>query len=119
MLYFTTMLLIPNQRFLVIKSLKLPSRLTSISFAGLITRFLHITGPSKLLEGCQLEKEGLLSVGHPGRSSGSVSNMTHPVKLTLVHLKVWLLVPHYGDTSALPSEWLEGVLLWNTLLEDP
>ncbi len=29
------------------------------------------------------------------------------------------LLSHYGDISALPSEWLKGVLLWNTLLGDP
>ncbi len=80
---------------------------------------MHNTGPIKLLEGFWLEKEGPLPEKHPGRSTGSVSNMVHPFELTLVHLKVWLLVPHYGDTSALPSEWLEGVLLWNTLLEVP
>ena len=76
-------------------------------------------GPRKKLEACWLEKEGPFPVGHPERRTGSVSNKAHPFKLTLVHLKVWLLLPHYGHTSALPSEWLEGVLLWNTLLEDP
>ncbi len=75
-------------------------------------------GPRKMLEGCRLEKEGLFPTGHPG-STGSVSNMAHPFELTLVHLKVRLLVPHYGDPSALPSEPLEAVLLWNTLLKDP
>ncbi len=109
----------PNQHFLIIKSLNLPSGLTSISFAGPIIRFLHITGPRKMLEGCRLEKEGPFPTGHPGRSTGSVSNMAHPFELTLVHLKVQLLVPHYGDTSAIPSEWLKGMLLWNTPLEDP
>ncbi len=44
----------PNQRFLVIKSLKSPFRLTSADFAVPIIRFLHITGPIKLLEGCAL-----------------------------------------------------------------
>ena len=68
-------------------------------------------GPSKLLEGCWLVKEGPIPAEHPGRSTGSVSNMAHPFELTLVYLKVLLLVPHYGDTSALPNEWLEGVLL--------
>ncbi len=68
------------------------------------------------MEGCQLEKEGLFfPVEHPERSTGSVSHMAHPFELTDVHLKVWLLLLHYGDTSALPSEWLERVLLWNTL----
>ncbi len=75
-------------------------------------------GPRNRLEGCWLEKEGLFLMGHPGRSPGSVSNKAHPFKFPLVHLKVWLLVPHYGYTSAFPSEWLEGVVLWNTLLED-
>ncbi len=55
----------PNQRFLVIESLKSPSRLTSICFAGPIIRFLHITGPRKELEGCRLEKEGPFPAGHP------------------------------------------------------
>ena len=64
-----------------------------------------------MLEGCRLEKEGLFPTGHPGRGAESVSNMAHPFELTLAHLKVWLLVPHYGDTSALLSEWSEGVLL--------
>ena len=94
-------------------------RTSSICFAGPITRFLYITGPRKQLEGIQLEKEGPFPAGHPGRSTGSVSNMAHPFKLTLVYLKVWLFVPHYGYTSALPSEWLEGVELWNTLLDNP
>ncbi len=76
-------------------------------------------GPRKMLEGCQLEKEGLFPTGHPGRSTGSNSNMTRPFEPTLVHLKVQLLVSHYGDTFALSSEWLEGVLLMNTLLENP
>ena len=71
-------------------------------------------GPRKQLEGCWFEKEGPLSAGHPGRSTGSVSNIAHPFKLTPVHFKVWLLLPHYGDTLALTSEWLEGMLLWNT-----
>ncbi len=35
-------LLLPNQLFLVIESLKLPSGLTSISFAGPIISFFHI-----------------------------------------------------------------------------
>ncbi len=48
----------PNQCFLVIESLKSPSRLTSISFKGPIIRFLHIMAPTKQLESCQLEKEG-------------------------------------------------------------
>ncbi len=72
-----------------------------------------------MLEGCRLEGEGLFPMGHPGRRTGRVSNMAHPFELTLVHLEVWLLVSHYADTLALPSEWLERVLLWNTLLEDP
>ena len=76
-------------------------------------------GPRKQLKGCRLEKEGPFPAGHPGRSTESVSIMAHPFKLTLVHFKVWLLLPHYGDTSALTSEWLKGMLLWNTLLEDP
>ena len=76
-------------------------------------------GPRKQLEGCRFEKEGPFPAGHLGRSTGSVSNMAHPFERTPVHFKVWLLLSHYGDTSALPSEWLEGVLLWNTLLEDP
>ncbi len=76
-------------------------------------------GPRKQLEACWLEKEGPFPAGHPGRSTRSVSNKALPFELTLVHLKVWLLLSHYGYTSALPSEWLEGVLLWNTLLEDP
>ncbi len=76
-------------------------------------------GPRKQLEGYQFEKEGPFPAGHPGRSTGSVSNIAHPFKPTPVHSKVWLLLPQYGDTLALPSEWLEGVLLWNTLLEDP
>ena len=76
-------------------------------------------GPRKMLEGYRLEKEGLFPTGHPGRRTGSVSNMAHPFELTLVHLKVQLLVSNYGGTLALPSEWLEGVLLRNTLLENP
>ncbi len=108
----------PNQRFLVIESLKSPSKLTSTSFAGPIIRFLPITVPRKQLEGCQLEKEGPFPAGNPGRSTESVSNMAHPFKPTLIHLKVWLLVSHYGDTLTLPFEWLEGVLLQNTLLEN-
>ncbi len=76
-------------------------------------------GPRKQLEGCQFEKEGPFPARHLGRSTGSVSIMAHPFKLTPVHFKVWLLLSHYGGTSALPSEWLEGVLMWNTLLEDP
>ena len=99
--------------------MKSPFRGPSVDFAGLIKIFLDITGPRKRLEGCWLEKEGLFPMGYPGRRTGSVSYMAHPFKLTLVHLEVWILVPHYGDTSALPSEWLEGVLLWNTLPEDP
>ncbi len=76
-------------------------------------------GPRKMLEGCRLEKEGLFPTGNPGRSTGSVSNMAHPFELTLIHLKVQLFVSHYGGTLALPSEWLEGVLWRNTLLENP
>ena len=64
---------------------------------------MHITGPRKMLKGCRLEKKGPFLIGHPGRSTGSVSNMAHPFKLTLVHLKVWLLVPHYGYNFTLPS----------------
>ncbi len=109
----------PNQRFLVIRSLKLPSRLTSITFAGPIIRFLHITRPRNQPEGCWPEKKGPFPAEHPGRGTESVSIMAHPLKLTIVHLKVWLLLPHYGDTSALPTEWFEGVLLWDTLLEHP
>ena len=110
-MFFTPPPPVPNQRFLAIESLKLPFGLTSINFAGPIMRFLLITGTRKELEGCRLEKEGPFPAGHPGRSTGSVSNMAHPFKNTVVHLQVWLLLPHYGDTSALPSEWLEGVLL--------
>ena len=109
----------PNQRFLVIEALKSPSGLTSISFEGPIIRFLRITGPSKLLEGCWLEKEGPFPVGLPGRSTESVSNMALPFEHTVVHLQVWLLLHHYGDTSGHPSNGLKGVLLWDTLLEDP
>ncbi len=90
----------PNQRFLVIESLKLPSGLTSIRFAGPIIRFLHITGPRKQLEGCRLEKEGPFPRGHTGMSTERVSNMTHPFKHTVVHLQVWILLPYYGDTLA-------------------
>ena len=72
-----------------------------------------------MLEGCRLEKEGLFPTGHSRRSTGSVSSMAHPFKLTLVYLKVLLMVSHCGYTLALPFKWLEGVLLWNTLLEDP
>ncbi len=48
---------VPNQRFLAIESLKLPSGLISISFAGPIIRFLRIMCPRKQLEGSGLEKE--------------------------------------------------------------
>ncbi len=109
----------PNQRFLVIESLKSPSGLTSISFAGPIIRFLHNTGPRKQLEGCRLEKEGPFSTGHSGRSTERVNNMTHPFKHTLVQLQVWLLLPYYGDTSAHTYKQLKGMLLWDTLLEHP
>ncbi len=85
----------PNQRFLVIESLKSPSGLPSISFSGPILRFLHITGTRKQLEGCWLEKEGSFPAQNPGSSAGSVSNVSNPFKLTLIHLKVWLLVPNY------------------------
>ncbi len=61
-------------------------------------------GPRKQLEGCQLEKDGPFPAGHSGRSTRSVSNKAHPFELTLVHLRVWLLVSHYGDTLTLPSE---------------
>ncbi len=57
-------------------------------------------GPSKQLEGCWLEKEGPFPAGHPGRSTGSVSNVTHPFKHTVVLLQVWFLLSYYGDTSA-------------------
>ncbi len=90
-----------------------------MDFAGLIKIFLHIMDPRKMLEGWWLEKEGLFPTRHPGRSTGSVSNMGHPFELTLVHLKVRLLVSYYGDTLALTSKWWEGVPLRNTLLEDP
>ena len=53
----------PNQRFLVIESLKSPSGHPSVDFAGLIKIFLHITGPRKMVEGCRLEKEGLFPTG--------------------------------------------------------
>ncbi len=109
----------PNQRFLIIESLKSPCRGPFIDFTGPIVRFLYITGPSKQLEGCRFEKEVPCPAGHPGRSTWSVSNKTHPFKLTSVHFKVWLVLPHYGDTLARTSEWLEGVLLWNTLQKDP
>ncbi len=107
----------PNQRFLVIESLKSPSRGTSVDFAGLIIRFLHNTGPTKLLEGCRLEKVGPFPAGHPGRNIESVNNMAHPSKHTNAHIKVWLLLPHYGDTSVYPSNWVEEALLFGTLLE--
>ena len=103
-----TVCYMPNQRFLVIESLKSASRGPFIDFAGPIIRFLHIMGPRKQLEGCRFEKEGPFPAGHLGRSTGSVSNMAHPFERTPVHFKVWLLLSHYGDTSALPSEWLEG-----------
>ncbi len=73
----------PNQRFLVVESLKSPYRLTLVDFAGTIIRFLHITGPRKRPEGCQLEKEELVPAGHPGRSTVSVSNMAHPLNTLL------------------------------------
>ncbi len=101
----------PNQRFLVRESLKLPSGLTSISFAGPTKRFLHIAGPRKQLEGCWLEKEGPFPTGHTGRSTERVKNMTHPFKHTVVLLQVWLLLPYYGDTSAHTYKQLKGVLL--------
>ncbi len=91
--------------------MKSPSRGPSIDFAVLKKIVLHITGPRKNLEGCRLEKEGLFPMGCPGRRTESVSNMAHPFKLTLVHLKVWLMVSLYGNTLGLTSEWLEGILL--------
>ncbi len=111
--------LLPNQRFLVIESLKSPSGLTFFSFAGPIIRFLHITGPRKQLEGCRLEKVGSFPTGHTGRSTERVNNITHPFKHTVVHLQEWLLLPYYGDTSAHTYKQLKGVLLWDTLLEHP
>ncbi len=76
-------------------------------------------GPTKHLEGCQLEREGPSPAEHYGRSTGSVSNKAQSSEFTVVHLTVWFLLLYYGDTLALSSKWLEGVLLWNTLLEDP
>ena len=59
----------PNQRFLVIESLKSPSVLTLADFAGPIIGFLHNTDPNKQLEGCRLKKEGPFPTGHTGRST--------------------------------------------------
>ncbi len=102
---------LPNQRFLVIESLKSPSGFPFFSFAGPIIGFLQIMSPRKQLEGCWLEKEGFFPTVHPGRSTGSVSNMALPFKLTVNHLKVWLLLHYYGGTSARTYLWLKGVLL--------
>ncbi len=109
----------PNQRFLVIESLKSPFRPPSIGFSGPILIFLHITGPRKQLEGCRLEKEGPFSTEHTGRSRKRVNNMTYPFKHTVVHLQVRLFLPYYGDTSAHTYKQLKGVLLWDTLLGHP
>ncbi len=97
--------------------MKSPFGPPSISFAGPKIRFLHITSPRKQLEGCRLEKEGPFSAGDPGRSTGSVSSMPLPYELTNAHFKVGLLLSYYGDTSVYSSNWLEGALLWDTLLE--
>ncbi len=43
--------------------------------------------------------------------------MAHPFQHTVAYLQVWLLLPYYGDTYAHTSNWLEGALLWDTLLE--
>ncbi len=76
-------------------------------------------GPRKQLESCWLEKEGPFPMGHTGRSTERVNNMTHPFKHAVVHLQVWLLLPNYADTSAHTYKQLKGVLLWDTLLEHP
>ncbi len=43
--------------------------------------------------------------------------MAHPLEHTNAHFKVGVLLPYYGDTSVYPSNWVEGALLFGTLLE--